>query len=224
LINTLSKNNYNRFGCGLLLKYFQIEGKFPNRKQDIPKIVIEHSAKQICIQSSILQQYELQGRAAKRHRVEIRRFLGIRIGTVADANTVLTWLITQEHLLEEHNFNRLKEIVIDRYKELKIEPPRPGRVDRIVRAAVSSVDEQFYTKTLEKLQPETRKKLEALLTIDAEAGENTSALFDLKSEAGTATLESVLAEIAKLEHINSLSLPVDLFVNVSRKRLLWCKQ
>lgn len=41
LINTLSKNNYNRFGCGLLLKHFQIEGKFPNHKQDILKIVIE---------------------------------------------------------------------------------------------------------------------------------------------------------------------------------------
>jgi hypothetical protein len=44
LINAISKNDYNRFGCGLLLKYFQVEGKFPNRKQDIPKVVIEHVA------------------------------------------------------------------------------------------------------------------------------------------------------------------------------------
>src|SRR4030066_2326968 len=82
LINAISKNDYNRFGCGLLLKYFQVEGKFPNRKQDFPKDVIEHIAEQIHIQSSILQQYDLQGRAAKRHRVEIRKFLGIRKGTV----------------------------------------------------------------------------------------------------------------------------------------------
>ncbi len=224
LINAISKNDYNRFGCGLLLKYFQVEGKFPNRKQDIPKVVIEHVAEQMNVQSSILQQYELQGRAAKRHRVEIRRFFGIRKGTVADANAVLNWLEAQSQLLEEHNFDRLKEIVYERYKELKIEPPQLGRVDRIIRSAVNSADEQFYTITLKKLQAETLEKLEALLTINNGIAENTSPLLNLKSEAGAATLESVLAEIAKLERIRSLSLPADLFAGVSRKRLLWCKQ
>jgi TnpA family transposase len=224
LINAISKNDYNRFGCGLLLKYFQVEGKFPNRKQDIPKVVIEHVAEQMHVQSSILQQYELQGRAAKRHRVEIRRFFGIRKGTVADANAVLNWLEAQSQLLEEHNFDRLKEILYERYKELKIEPPQPGRVDRIIRSAVNSADEQFYTITLKKLQVETLEKLETLLTINNGIAENTSPLFNLKSEAGAATLESVLAEITKLERIHSLSLPSDLFAGVSRKRLLWCKQ
>ncbi len=224
LINAISKNDYNRFGCGLLLKYFQVEGKFPNRKQDIPKVVIEHVAEQMHVQSSIFQQYELQGRAAKRHRVEIRRFFGIRKGTVADANAVLNWLEAQSQLLEEHNFDRLKEILYERYKELKIEPPQPGRVDRIIRSAVNSADEQFYTITLKKLQAETLEKLETLLTINNGIAENTSPLFNLKSEAGAATLESVLAEITKLERIHSLSLPSDLFAGVSRKRLLWCKQ
>ncbi len=224
LINAISKNDYNRFGCGLLLKYLQVEGKFPNRKQDIPRVVIEHIAEQIHVQSSILQQYDLRGRAAKRHRVEIRRFLGIRKGTVADANAVLNWLRTQNPLLEDHNFDRLKEIVYEKYKDLKIEPPQPGRVDRIIRSAVNSADEQFYTITLKKLQTETLDKLEALLTTNDDTAENTSPLFNLKSEAGAATLESVLVEIAKLERIRSLSLPIDLFAGVSRKRLLWCKQ
>jgi DNA-binding cell septation regulator SpoVG len=146
------------------------------------------------------------------------------MGTVADANTVSDWLRTQSQLLEEHNFDRLKEIVYERYKELKIEPPPLGRVDRIIRSAVNSLDEQFYTITLKKLQAETLEKLEALLTTDDDTAENTSSLFTLKSEAGAVTLESVLSEIAKLERIHSLSLPSDLFVGVSRKRLLWCKQ
>lgn len=127
-------------------------------------------------------------------------------------------------MLEEHNFDRLKEVIYERYKELKIEPPQPGRVDRIIRSAVNSADEQFYTITLKKLQAETLEKLETLMTINNGIAENTSPLFNLKSEAGAATLESVLAEITKLERIHSLSLPSDLFVGVSRKRLLWCKQ
>ncbi len=51
-----------------------------------------------------------------------------------------------------------------------------------------------------------------------------SLLFDLKNEAGAATLENVLSEITKLERIRALSLPSDLFSDVSRKRILWCKQ
>lgn len=37
-------------------------------------------------------------------------------------------------------------------------------------------------------------------------------------------MASPLAEVGKLERINALGLPADLFAEVSRKRLLWCKQ
>src|SRR5919202_320225 len=62
-----------------------------------------------------------------------------------------------------------------------------------------------------------------LLSENAQSG-NASLISDLKSEAGAATLENVLAEIAKLERIRALSFPPDLFAGVSRKRLLWCKR
>jgi TnpA family transposase len=214
----------NKLGCALLLKYFQREGKFPQRKQDIPRVIVEHVARQLHLEITVFDYYRWEKGIIDRHRSQIRMFLGVRMGTVADANAVLSWLVAQSHLLEEHNFDRLKEIVYERYKELKIEPPQPGRVDRIIRSAVNSVDEQFYTITLNKLQPETLEKLEALLTTNDGIAEKTSLLFTLKSEAGAATLESVLTEITKLECIRSLSLPSDLFEGVSRKRLLWCKQ
>lgn len=214
----------NRLGCALLLKYFQREGKFPQRKQDIPRVIVEHVARQLHLETTVFDYYRWEKGIIDRHRSQIRIFLGVRMGTVADANAVLTWLTAQSQLIEEHNFDRLKEIVYERYKELKIEPPQPGRVDRIIRSAVNSADERFYTMTLKKLQAETLEKLEALLTTNDGIAENTSPLFTLKSEAGAATLESVLAEITKLERIRSLSLPADLFAGVSRKRLLWCKQ
>ena len=89
---------------------------------------------------------------------------------------------------------------------------------------VSLADEQFYTQTFQKLDPESRKKLEALLSINTEAEEDTSPLFSLKSDPGAATLENMLTEIAKLERIRLLEFPENLFMDVSRKRLLWCKQ
>jgi len=163
-VTTINKTVYNRLGCALLLKYFQIVGKFPQQKHIIPSTIIEHVANQLQIQSSAVHSYPFQGRTTERHRAQIRTFLDIRMGTVADANAMLRWLGTQKQLLEEHKFDRLKEIVYERYKELKIEPPQPGRIDRIIRSALNSADAQFYTSALEKLQPETRKQLEALLS------------------------------------------------------------
>jgi hypothetical protein len=223
LVNKTSKTDYNRIGCAVLLKHFQIEGKFPHRKQDIPDAVVEHIAQQLKAQSSEFKRYELRG-VAKRHRVQIRTFLGVHVGTVADAKTILAWLFTHDQLLEEHNLDRLKGIVYERYKELKIEPPEPKRIERLIHSAVRTADERLHKKIVERLTPETQEKLDALLNENSQSG-NTSPLSNLKTnEVGTASLENVLSEIIKLEHIRALSLPPDLFSDISRKRILWCKQ
>ncbi len=223
LVNKTSKTDYNRIGYAVLLKHFQIEGKFPHRNQEIPDVVVEYVAQQLKVQSNEFKLYELRERVAKRHRVHIRAFLGVRVGTVADAKIILAWLFTHDQALEEHNFDRLKEVVYERYKDLKIEPPEPNRIERLVHSAVRSADERLYKRILERLTPGTQENLEALLNENSPSGD-TYPLSDLKSEAGAATLENVLSEISKLERIRALSLPSDLFSDVSRKRILWCKQ
>ncbi len=223
LVNKTSKTDYNRIGCAVLLKHFQIEGKFPHRKQDILDAVVEHIAQQLKAQSSEFKRYELRERVAKRHRVQIRTFLGVHVGTVADAKTILAWLFTHDQLLEEHNLDRLKGVVYERYKELKIEPPEPKRIERLIHSAVRTADERLHKKIVERLTPETQEKLDALLKENSQSG-NTSPLSNLKNEVGTASLENVLSEITKLERIRALSLPPDLFSDISRKRILWCKQ
>jgi TnpA family transposase len=213
----------NRIASALLLKFFQREGKFPQRKQDIPRVIVEHIAQQLHLETTVFSSYKWGKGTIDRHRSQIRKFLDVRMGTVADANTMVQWLEGQSQLLEEHNFDRLKEIVYERYKELKVEPPQAKRIERLVRSAVRSADQRLYGKILSQLTPEVQGKLDILLSENAHSG-NDPLLSDLKSEAGAATLESVLSEIAKLERIRSLSLPPDLFAGVSRKRLLWCKR
>ncbi|WP_237446425.1 DUF4158 domain-containing protein [Shimazuella alba] len=41
------KTNANRLGFAVLLKYFQQEARFPNQKQDIPPVVVQHIADQV---------------------------------------------------------------------------------------------------------------------------------------------------------------------------------
>lgn len=227
LVENISQTEYNRLGYALLLKYFQREGKFPQRKQDIPTVIVEYIIQQLRIQASALDFYNWKGRTTKRHRVQVRQFLGVRTGTVADAMNIGAWLAAHILLQEERQFDRLKGIVYELYKELKIEPPEPKSIDRLIRSAVRNADEQFYATTMEKLSSATREKLDGFLTVTNSfdgTTTNVSVLYDLKSEAGVVGLESVLNEIAKLRHIRSLELPPNLFSKTSRKALSWVHQ
>jgi hypothetical protein len=178
---------------------------------------VEHIGQQLHVPKTALEFYNWTGRTTKRYRVHIRQFLEFREGTVADATEMTAWLSSQLLLDENRQLDRLKEVVYERYRELKIEPPPPASVERIIRSAVRSADARLYAKALEKLAPEIQTRLDTLLGENMSPG-NNSLLFDLKSEAGAATLENVLSEIAKLARIRALSLPPDLFAGVSRKR------
>jgi hypothetical protein len=111
---------------------------------------------------------------------------------------------------ELYNFDHLKGIVYERYKELKIEPPEQKQIERLIHSAVRTADERLHKNILERLTAEMQEKPEALLNEDCPSG-TASLLFNLKSEACAATLENVLLEITKLERIRALSLPPDLF-------------
>jgi len=223
LVRNISQTDFNRLSYGLLFKYYQREGKFPQRKQEIPSVIVKYIAEQLQVKSNAFDNFKLKGRTARRYHLQLRQHFGFRTGTIADANAVLSWLFSHEQLLEEHNLDRFREFIYERYKELKIEPPVPKRIERLIHSSVHSADNQFYTKIVERLSPETQEKLESLLNETNPSG-NTSLLFDLKNEACAATLENVLSEISKLERIRALSLPSDLFAGVSRKRILWYKQ
>ena len=76
LVNTISQTDYNQFGYALMFKCFHREGKFPQRKQDIPPVITEQIAQQLHVPETALNFYNWTGRTAKRHRVHIRQFFG----------------------------------------------------------------------------------------------------------------------------------------------------
>lgn len=207
------------------MKYFQLQGRFPRRKQDIPALIVEHVAQQLKIKRNALQAYAWAGSIIEKHRSQIRRRLGFRTGTVADAEAVLTWMTTEDQLSGEYDFDRLQEVAYERYKELKIEPPPPKSLDRLLRSAIRAADEQLYDQVDKALPAATKTKLEALLNEAApDSGAAVVGLTALKNDGGSATLENILAETARLECLRSIALPPDLFAGISRKRLLKCKR
>lgn len=74
----LQKKGANRLGFALLLKFFQLKGRFPEKKNEIPRVVQVFVAEQLGMAASLYQAYDWQGRTLKYHRAEIRELLGFR--------------------------------------------------------------------------------------------------------------------------------------------------
>lgn len=206
----------NQLSFALMLKWFQSEGQFPKRKQDIPPVVVEFLAQQLDISLEEFKSYSLQGRTVERQRAQIRQYLGFREATVEDAEELTQWLL-ECVLPQERRETVLQEAVYTRCREQRLEPPSPLRIERIIRSALHTADEQFYAETVTKLSPTTRTHLDDLLkttrsnteTEDESSGRST--LHELKRGAGAINVDSLLDEIDKLEKIEQLDLPHDLF-------------
>ena len=144
-----NKTGETRLGFAVLLKFFQMEARFPNSKNEIPKLVVEYIAKQLQLSSALYENYDITSRTYYNHKAQIREFFGFREPTVEDANNLTKWL--SEHVFyHDADIDNLKEEAYNRLKELHIEPPTPERIDRITKSAVYIYENQFFQETFKK--------------------------------------------------------------------------
>ncbi len=222
-----NKTGANLLGIALLLKFFQYATRFPTSPQEIPSEVVDYIALQVQVPSELYLDYNWKSRTYMRHRSEIRTFLGIRQATVKDASAMVDWLV-REILHTEAELEHLKEIVYQRFQLLKIEPPTPGRIERLVRSARKTYETQFFSRTFSQLSPSCRTAIDKLLSMSEttstteQEGDDLpkSSLFhSLNSSPGRVSLNSLLSEVSKLQYLRQISLPEDLFQDVSAKVL-----
>ncbi|MBD2247943.1 DUF4158 domain-containing protein [Nostoc sp. FACHB-888] len=138
-----NKTGANRLGFAILLKFFQLEVKFPQHIRDIPKPVVVHLSKQVSVPSEEYHAYDWQGRSIKYHRAEIRSFLGFRKATVSDAQEMANWLLEQV-LGHEQDVEHLEAVVIQRFRSQRIEPPTNLRINRLIRSALRTYEKNFF--------------------------------------------------------------------------------
>jgi hypothetical protein len=148
----------------------------------------------------------------------------VRLG-VRDTAGLVAWL--QSTVLSETcELEHAKAVVYERCRELRIEPPTPERLDRIVRSAVHAHDEQFFARIAARLSPATCAHLDNLLAppqegaVPLELEPPAAVLYFLKADPGRACLESVQEELAKLKLLHAVALPSDLFAGVAPQACL----
>ncbi|WP_374214025.1 DUF4158 domain-containing protein [Streptomyces sp. A3M-1-3] len=221
-----NKSGATRLGFALLLKFFEVEARFPESAKEVPAAAVEYVAQQLKVPAEAWADYDWQSKAIQRHRGEIRAAYGFRANTEEDQDRLAAWLAT-ELCPVELSRDRLAAAVVARCRNDHIEPPTPGQVRRLVGKAVKDFEKRFCRSTLDRLSHATRSRLEDLVAGDgteegadgdgATAGGGRSHFTELKTDPGAPGLESLLAEVNKLERVRRLELPADLFADVSDK-------
>ena len=215
-----SKRGATRLGFALLLKFFQIEGRFPAGPQEIAPGPVEFVAMQVAVEPDAWRNYPWQKRSVEYHRASIRAHEGYREATRADVSDLETWLV-EEILDQEHRQDRLRDAVLGRCRTLRIEPPAAEQVYRLIHSALQEHEGLFCRRVFERIDPAMRSQLDGLLepqpTDDGEA--EWTRWRALKAEPGKAGLVSVNDAASRLRQVREVGLPDDLFKGIAPKLL-----
>ncbi len=223
-----NKGDENRLGFSLLLKFFQIEGRFPESKNEIPRKCAAFVAEQIDIPISAFFKYfdcDSKNRNIMYQRAQIRKFTGFRECTVADSNKMTKWL--RNNILPQGNTaEQVRAAVYKRFMEQQIEPPEKLRVERLVNSAMHSHDKLVLERIMDNIPKSAVTWLDELLINkeDLEPGCNSLNMSDLREEPGKANVKNLIREMDKLECLRQIRLPKNLLAGLSPRMLTIYKQ
>ena len=234
------KRGPTRLGFALLLKFFTQYGRFPEGRSELPDEAVEFVARQVKVPASDLGFYEWSNSSAlKYHRAQIRRHFGFRECSVADQEKFTDWLAA--HVANaERDRDKVRAELFRRCRAERIEPPTPDRVTRIVRSALHKAEQKWFTVIASRIAAAGATGRVVAL-VGAEDGDITdivegagdedevdediaddeedqdSVLALVKSVPGNVSLNSMLAEVGKLQAVRAVGLPPGLFADVAPK-------
>jgi len=217
-----NKTGATRVAFALLLKAFQLVGRFPERRDDIAENVVAHVAAPVGVSLDISAVGPWSERTQRYHRTHIREYCGFRTFRADDEPRFVAWLSTCVTSLDPEA-EPLLRLAYGHLRAQLIEPPPPGRLRRLVRAALRTYEERLVATIAAQLSPATCAALDALIqTMPEEDEEYQAPLFPVRSElaslkedAGAVKVETVREELEKLRHLRALGLPTPLFRDVS---------
>lgn len=200
----------NRLGFAHQIKHYQLYARFLDSDRDVPVDVTEYLIDQVGDGTAKLDKYDWAGRSGRRHRLEILKYLGVSTFDEEAEAALRAWLIDQA-LPGAPNASRLDDQITEWLLANRIDRPAVYQIDRIIPSAKQQHERQLLTAINSRLDEATRARLDTLL-ID----QGGSAVFtQLRSDTGTAGLEGVLREIAKLSNLRDLALPTDILADLN---------
>jgi len=201
-----NRTTRSRLGFAVLLKFFQVEGRFPFERKEVPTRVLDYLSSQLDVSREAFIEYPLSGRSSERDRAQIRSLLGFRRVTVEDAHALTDWLrgaVLPVDPQPEH----LGEAALDWCRRNQIEPPSSARLERILRSSLNGYEKAFFAASYAKIPDPCRGAMDRLLRTpdrqEEDTGVGVTPLAELRADPGRPSLESVLGIFAqRLEKVH----------------------
>jgi TnpA family transposase len=198
-----------RLGLAAQLAYWRQHGRFPDEEADLAPAVVGHLAAQVGVAADALDGYDWTGRTGRRHRRLILDHLAVAAFDDAAEARFRRWLA--EGLLPGEPAPAVLEAEVGAwFARERVGRPGAYRLARILRSACAAHDDAVLQRVADRLDAGARERLDALLADDGEG----TAFARLAADPGRVGLESLLAEIGKLERSRALALPPDLLRGV----------
>jgi hypothetical protein len=156
-----NKTGATRLGFAVLLKFFELEGRFPRHAAELPRQAVDYLAQQLRVAPDLLASYAWSGRTIEYHRAQIRGALGFREATVQDEEALTRWL-ADEVCPSELGEERQREALLARCRVEHLEPPGPSRMDRVLASGRAEAEQRFCAQTVGRLSAEAIERLEEL--------------------------------------------------------------
>jgi uncharacterized protein DUF4158 len=84
-----NKYGATRLGFCLMLKFFEIDARFPRHVGEIPAAAVQFMANEVGVPAQALADYDFAGRSIKYHRAQIREALGFAEFTRSDEDKMI---------------------------------------------------------------------------------------------------------------------------------------
>jgi TnpA family transposase len=207
-----NKSGATRLGFVALLKFFEIEGRFPQYAAEVPDQAVGYLAEQVKVSVELFAKYEFTSRAAKYHRVQIRQTLGFRECSEADQEELAGWL-AREMCADEQRRDQLRDAVLTQCRTLRMEPPTFGQIARLVGSALTMFEQRFCATIAQRLDAAgVDGHLDLLYRASPDAaGGGETFLSELKADPGPLGTDTFLTEVGKLRRARAVGLPAALF-------------
>ena len=228
----------NRLRFAVMLLFFRARRRFPRAAAEVDGAAVAELARSLGVpEPSVVEPLlpDAADRTAERQRAEIRALLGFREAGVADAEELVPWL--RDHAVARtRNSAELAAEAEARCRALRIEPPTPDRIARVVRAATRAYEDRHVAAVHARLTPAMRVGLDALLqpsgpeaATEAENGTLPDGRLDaplihLRAGPGRASVASLREELARLGMVRGIGLPDGLFADWSPAELETSRQ
>jgi len=113
----------------------------------------------------------------------------------------------------------LEECLRQWYLDHLIEQPSPARKIRIINAAIRSAETACFEDVHKQLSESAKRKIDVLLSQKGKEEDFDVGFQTLKADPSRPSLKTVLKELEKLEAIDLIAFPSDLFTHLSAKVL-----